>query len=113
MKAREGGLRLGEMERDALLAHGMSKFIKEKLLDNSDPYTTFICDRCGLFARRVDKDDNKNYATDEDTYYCPPCGNYTDISKLKIPYAFKIFLQEMMAMCIAPRIRCIKNIYNS
>jgi DNA-directed RNA polymerase beta subunit len=112
-RSREGGLRLGEMERDALLAHGLSKFIKEKLLDNSDAYTTFVCDKCGLFARRVDKDDNKTFATDDDTYYCPTCSNFSDISKVKIPYAFKLFLQEMMAMCVAPRIRCIKNIYNS
>lgn len=101
------------MERDALLAHGLSKFIKEKLLDNSDAYTTFVCDKCGLFARRVDRDENKNYATDDDTYCCPPCNNYTDVSKVKIPYAFKLFLQELTAMCIAPRIRCVKNIYNS
>mgnify|MGYP003350322055 CR=1 FL=1 len=43
---------MGEMEKDALIAHGLAKFIKEKLLDNSDAYTTFVCDKCGLFAQR-------------------------------------------------------------
>ena len=112
-RSRDGGLRLGEMERDALLAHGLAKFIKEKLLDNSDAYTTYICDKCGLFAQRFDKKENKSYASDNDIYYCPACKNHNDISKIKIPYAFKLFLHELMAMCIAPRIRCVKTIYNS
>jgi DNA-directed RNA polymerase beta subunit/intein/homing endonuclease len=112
-RARDGGLRLGEMERDALLAHGLAKFIKEKLLDNSDAYTTYVCDKCGLFARRFDRKENKIYSTDGDVYYCPSCKNYNDISKIKIPYAFKLFAHEMMAMCIAPRIRCKNNVYNA
>ena len=109
----KGGLRLGEMERDALLAHGLAKFIKEKLMDNSDPYIVWVCDRCGLFAQRFDRKENKAFAQDDDIYYCPACNNHNDISKLRIPYAFKLFLHEMMAMCIAPRIRCKKTIYNS
>jgi hypothetical protein len=98
-RARDGGLRLGEMERDALIAHGLAKFIKEKFLDNSDIYVTYICDKCGLFAQRYQRSDN------EEIYYCKACHNFTDISKIVIPYAFKLFLQELMAMCVAPRIR--------
>jgi DNA-directed RNA polymerase beta subunit len=101
------------MERDALLAHGLSKFIKEKLMDNSDPYTVWVCGTCGLFAQRFDRKENKSYAQDDDIYYCPSCNNHNDIYKLRIPYAFKLFLHEMTAMCIAPRIRCHKDIYNS
>ena len=66
-----------------------------------------------FFKTVLDKKDNKNYSQPDDIYYCPACNNHTDISKLKIPYAFKLFLHEMMAMCIAPRIRCTKTIYNS
>jgi DNA-directed RNA polymerase II subunit RPB2 len=112
-RSRDGGLRLGEMERDALLAHGLAKFIKEKLMDNSDPYVVWVCDKCGLFAERFDRKENKSEPSDDDIYYCPACNNHTEISKLRIPYAFKLFLHEMMAMCIAPRIRCNKTIYNS
>jgi DNA-directed RNA polymerase II subunit RPB2 len=112
-RSRDGGLRLGEMERDSLLGHGIAKFLKEKLLDNSDAYTTFVCDKCGLFAQRFDKKENKTYRTDDDIYCCPSCQNYTDISKIKIPYAFKLFIHELMSMCIVPRIRCKKDIYNS
>jgi DNA-directed RNA polymerase II subunit RPB2 len=110
-RSRDGGLRLGEMERDSLLGHGIAKFIKEKLLDNSDAYTTFVCGKCGLFAQRYKLKEYKNYAQDSDIYCCPPCNNYTDVHKVKIPYAFKLFCQEMMAMCIAPRIRFNTDIY--
>lgn len=112
-RMREGGLRLGEMERDALLGHGIAKFLKEKLIDNSDPYTSYVCDKCGLFAQRFERKENKTYSTADDVYCCPSCQNYTDISKVKIPYAFKLFIQELMSMCIVPRIRCKKDIYNS
>lgn len=113
LRSRDGGLRLGEMERDALLAHGLAKFLKEKLLDDSDPFTTWVCDKCGLFAQRFDRKENKSIASDDDVYWCSSCKNNTDISKVKIPYAFKLFLHELMAMCIAPRIRCNNDIYNT
>ncbi len=104
-RSRDGGLRCGEMERDSLLAHGISKFLKEKLLDNSDAYSTYVCDICGLFAQRLFKKDNQSHSSIHDLYYCAACKNYTKISKVMIPYAFKLVLQEMMAMNIAPRIR--------
>lgn len=111
LRSREGGLRLGEMERDAIIAHGLAKFLKEKLLDNSDAYVCFVCDRCGLFAQRFDRQENKAYPSNDDTYHCPACKNYNEISKVRIPYAFKLLLQELMALNIAPRIRCKKDIY--
>lgn len=104
-RSRDGGLRCGEMERDTLLAHGISKFLKEKLMDTSDAYSTYVCDMCGLFAQRLFKKDNQSHASANDLHYCPACKNYTKISKVMIPYAFKLVLQEMMAMNIAPRIR--------
>ncbi len=104
-RARDGGLRMGEMEKDALLAHGLSKFLKEKLMDTSDAYTTYVCDICGLFAQRILNKNNQTYTTTNDLHFCPACSNYTRISKIMIPYAFKLVLQELMAMSIAPRIR--------
>lgn len=100
-------------ERDALLGHGIAKFLKEKLLDNSDKYNCYVCDKCGLFAQRFERKENRTYASDDDVYFCQPCQNYTDISRVMIPYAFKLFIQELMSMCIVPRIRCKKDIYNS
>jgi DNA-directed RNA polymerase II subunit RPB2 len=103
-----GSLVVTEMERDALLAHSTSRFLKEKLVDNADAYSTFVCDECGLFAQRLYKKDNQSYITNKDIYYCPACMNYTKISKVMIPYAFKLLIHEMMAMNIAPRIRVKK-----
>ncbi len=83
----------------------MSKFLKERLLDTSDPYSTYVCDICGLFAQRVTKKENKMYPQDSDVYYCPSCKNKTKISRVIIPYAFKLLIQELMSMNVAPRIR--------
>ena len=107
-RTRDGGLRMGEMERDSLLAHGIALFAKEKLMDTSDPYSTYICDKCGLFAQRMVRKNNQSYRTSKDIYYCPACRNYTQVSKIMIPYAFKLLIQEMLSMNIAPRIR-VKN----
>lgn len=112
-RSRGGGMRIGEMERDALIAHGVSKYIKEKLMDTSDIYTTYVCDECGLFAQRMMKNENKVYSTDRDVYYCPACNNKTHISKIVIPYAFKLLVQELMAMCVAPRIHTVNDKYTN
>ena len=101
---------MGEMERDALIGHGIAKFMKEKLLDNSDAYSTFICGKCGLFATRAIREGNKSETSPNDVYYCRPCKNYNDISKIVIPYAFKLLCQELLSMCIAPRIRVKKTL---
>ena len=99
-RARDGGLRMGEMERDALIAHGIALFAKEKLLDNSDAYKTYVCGKCGLFAQRFVTDDETS-----NSYYCAQCNNHNNINKVIIPYAFKLLIQECMAMCVAPRLR--------
>ncbi|KAL6121597.1 hypothetical protein NUSPORA_01463 [Nucleospora cyclopteri] len=93
-RAREGGLRFGEMERDCIISHGASAFLKERLMDVSDSYVCYVCDKCGLFA-----------VAGNEIMECRGCSNQTEISKLKIPYAFKLLIQELMAMNISPRIR--------
>lgn len=96
------------MERDSLLAHGLALFLKEKMVDTSDAYSTYVCDKCGLFAQRLYRKGNQSHATSKDVYFCPSCRNYTEISKVLIPYAFKLLIQELMSMNIAPRIRTRK-----
>lgn len=112
-RSRGGGMRIGEMERDALIAHGIAKYIKEKLMDTSDVYTTYVCDECGLFAQRMKKMEDKIYPTERDVYQCPACNNKTHVSKIVIPYAFKLLVQELMSMCVAPRIRTVNDKYTS
>lgn len=100
-------------ERDAVIAHGMSLFLKEKLMDTSDAYSTFVCDKCGLFAQRLYRKGNQSHSTSKDVYFCPSCKNYTEISKIMIPYAFKLLVQEMMSMDIAARIRTTKDAFGN
>lgn len=97
-----------EMERDSIISHGMSKFLKERLMDTSDAYSTYVCDLCGLFAQRIIKKENKTYPQNTDIYHCPSCRNRTKISKIIIPYAFKLLIQELLSMNIAPRIRTVQ-----
>jgi hypothetical protein len=107
-RSRDGGLRLGEMERDALIAHGMAKFLNEKLMYSADVYTTYVCGICGLFAVREVTRNSERKPGPNDTYKCPVCKNYHDIHKIMIPYAFKLMIQELMAMNILARIRVKK-----
>ena len=94
-RSRDGGLRYGEMEKDAMVAHGASSFNKGRLLDASDNYETYVCKKCGLFAVFNDK---------EHIHVCKTCENKTDFSKVRIPYSCKLLFQELITMNIAPRI---------
>jgi DNA-directed RNA polymerase II subunit RPB2 len=108
-RSKDGGLRCGEMERDSIISHGMSKFLKERFLDVSDAYSCYVCDICGLFAQRAYKKENRSRPSSSDIYECISCRNKNKISKIIIPYAFKLLIQELMSMNIAPRIRTIQH----
>lgn len=103
-----GGLRLGEMERDCIIAHGTSRFLREKFIADSDAYTCHVCDLCGLLAQRTV---NKNYLDkigENDVFECKNCNNTTEISQVIIPYAFKLLIQELMCLGIKSGIRTKK-----
>jgi len=94
-RARDGGLRFGEMERDCILSHGAAQFLKETLQDRSDNFRMFICKQCGLVGA-VNKE--------EDHYHCKNCNNYSNFSEVRLPYAMKLFIQELETMTVAPRL---------
>ena len=94
-RAREGGLRFGEMERDCVIAHGISEFTKERLMECSDAFRCFSCTECGLIAV-VNPIDS--------IWMCRGCGNTTNFSPIEIPYAYKLLIQELESMCIGSRI---------
>ncbi|MFP3225359.1 MAG: DNA-directed RNA polymerase subunit B [Sulfolobaceae archaeon] len=94
-RAREGGLRFGEMERDCLIGFGTAMLIKDRLLDNSDKATIYVCDQCGYIGWY---DRNKN------RYVCPIHGDKATLYPVTVSYAFKLLIQELMSMVISPRI---------
>jgi len=93
-RARDGGLRFGEMERDCMIAHGSVGFLKERMLDVSDNYRVFICNECRFIA---------SVNPDENIYKCKSCQNYIDFSEIRIPYSCKLLIQELEGMNIATR----------
>ena len=81
---------------NCMIAHGAVSFLKERMMDVSDPFTAYVCRLCGLFAQV----DPKN-----EIFRCGGCKNSSDFSLVGIPYACKLLFQELMGMSITPRLR--------
>ena len=94
-RAREGGLRFGEMERDCVAAHGVMEFTKERFMECSDGFKCYTCRKCGLLA----------IANPEaNIWLCKSCNNTTEFASIQIPYAYKLLVQELETMNIGSRI---------
>jgi DNA-directed RNA polymerase II subunit RPB2 len=89
-RSNEGGLKVGEMERDALIYHGSSGLLLERLLHCSDIYNVVICSTCGTFAitKNVDNDPNPNV--------CQICGPKAKFGVITIPYVLKLLIFYLM-----------------
>uniref|UniRef100_A0A8C5QPS9 DNA-directed RNA polymerase III subunit RPC2 n=1 Tax=Leptobrachium leishanense TaxID=445787 RepID=A0A8C5QPS9_9ANUR len=89
-RSRDGGLRLGEMERDCLIGYGASMLLLERLMISSDAFEVDVCGQCGLLGY---------------SGWCHYCKSSCHVSSLRIPYACKLLFQELQAMNIIPRLK--------
>lgn len=95
-KAKEGGLRLGEMEKDTFIAHGASLLLKERF--DSDKIVLPVCEKCGMVAV---EDQYKNRT------YCLMCGEDVDVSYIEMSYAFKLLLDEIRGLGVYPKLTLV------
>ena len=102
-RSKQGGFRIGEMERDVMIAHGAARLCRERLYDVSDKYSVHVCKKCGITAAYNDGDQRKIYS-DFSIHLCKMCGNNTDFAKVDIPYAFKLMSQELQTINVVPRL---------
>jgi len=89
-RSRDGGLRLGEMERDCLIGYGASMLLMERLMISSDEFKVHACRGCGLIGYKD---------------WCQFCQSGRDVAMLKIPYACKLLFQELQAMNVVPKLQ--------
>ncbi len=94
-RAREGGLKFGEMERDTLIGHGAAMLLKERLLEESDKVTEYVCKKCGVIAV---------YDQVRNRKWCPICGESKEVYPIEMSYSFKLLLNEIMALGIYPKL---------
>jgi len=93
-RRQDGGLRFGEMERDCLVAHGATALLQERLFLQSDPHKAYVCDACGLLAEGPCTAASVR-ARDA---YCRNCERGDSVRVLPMPYATKLFIQEVAAL---------------
>ncbi|GET52373.1 beta and beta-prime subunits of DNA dependent RNA-polymerase [Rhizophagus irregularis DAOM 181602=DAOM 197198] len=88
-RSRDGGLRLGEMERDCLVGYGASMLLMERLMISSDQFDVHVCEQCGLLGYKG---------------WCQNCKSSKFMVTMQMPYAAKLLFQELQSMNIAPRL---------
>ncbi|KAK8220706.1 DNA-directed rna polymerase-like protein III subunit [Phyllosticta capitalensis] len=82
-RSRDGGLRLGEMERDCLIAYGASQLLLERLMLSSDAHECDVCEKCGMMGYQG---------------WCQTCRSSKGVVRMTIPYAAKLLIQELLSM---------------
>lgn len=97
-----GGLRFGEMERDCLVGHGSTSLIRERMFTQADPYCVYVCRSCGLLAEGPTQEPGHLRTRQA---MCRNCNAANTVVPLPMPYATKLFIQEVLALNIAMRLR--------
>jgi len=120
-RANDGGLRIGEMERDCIIAHGATKFLNESMLKRGDEYFVAICNSSGTIAIYNESKNifispfadgplkfNNNIEDEQNIEVITKYGR--DFSIIRVPYSFKLLMQELQVMNIQMRIITEDNI---
>lgn len=116
-RANDGGLRIGEMERDAVISHGLNHFLQESMMDRGDAYRLAICNKTGMIAiYNESKDLMISPAADGPLQYTGSIERDNDIevrqitkhgrqfSMVHVPYSMKLLMQELQAINVHMRI---------
>ena len=120
-RANDGGLRIGEMERDGIIGHGATRFLQESMMERGDDYYMAICNNTGTIAIY---NENSNIFLSpmadgpikfngmlDDNLSIENISKYgRSFSIVRVPYAFKLLMQELQGMNIQMRIITEKNI---
>lgn len=85
---------MGEMERDCAISYGASALLLERFMLSSDDFLAYVCETCGLFSYE------KN-----GVLWCPTCQSGKDVVKIRIPYAAKLMIQELISMGVLVRMQ--------
>jgi DNA-directed RNA polymerase II subunit RPB2 len=104
-RSRDGGFRVGEMERDVFIAHGIPEFCMDRMFYSSDKYGVHVCKKCGMIATFNNGNFGKQYSMEKfSTHECRTCRNISDFGYVNLPYAAKLLFQELQTINVAPRI---------
>jgi DNA-directed RNA polymerase II subunit RPB2 len=104
-RSRDGGFRIGEMERDVMIAHGMSKFCRERMYNVADKYAIHVCKKCGMTATFNSGDKGvMRCKQGMSVHRCNTCDNVTDFAYVEVPYAYKLMSQELQCINVIPRL---------
>ncbi len=111
-RSRDGGLRFGEMESNCVQAEGATAFLQERLFYQSDPTQVPVCQTCGLIAEAASTGyQPKNMrASLHCAPYCRNCDSHDSVVTVAMPYSWKLFLQELYTLHVAPRMRVCKSL---
>lgn len=103
-KSSNGGLRIGEMEKDVLIGNGVARFLSEKFFDHSDGFRVYICRGCGKYA-------TANHKLQD--YACKICKDDADIAEIDSSWSAKLFLQEVRTLNISVQTKLAPYRYES
>jgi hypothetical protein len=93
-RAREGGLKMGEMEVGNMQAHGACGFMHDRLYTASDAFQIYVCRDCGIPAVGNSGEEPDMPMSVPARFYCRLCGSSGQFVRVRLPFCFWLALQE-------------------